>query len=78
MSWQYEWWVVNVTTEVGAFAIEFKGKSKAHIIKQINKAVADSNSEENAKRDVWHRQPKIICVDWDSLRMVRKGYQRLY
>ena len=69
-SFNYEWWTVEITDQVGTLTWEFKGKSKDSVIKQINKEIEES------KYDC--RRPEILNVNWDSLKLDRIGYQRLY
>lgn len=73
----YEWWTVDITDTAGRITWKFKGKNKDNVIRQINKAVSESHSKENAERDCWHRMPRIIEVHWDTLKLDRVGYQRL-
>ena len=73
----YEWWTIKITDQSGTNTWEFKGKSKDHVIRQIRKEYNDTNSAENAARDYWHRKPRILSIDWDSLTLDRIGYQRL-
>lgn len=73
----YEWWTVEITTTCGIYTWEFKGKSKEHVIKQIEKEVSYSKSEMNLAKDIWHRQPEILEVHWNTLVLDRIGYQRL-
>lgn len=75
---QYEWYTIKIKDQSGTLNYEFKGKSKESVIKQIKKMVEYTNSEENAKLDIWHRQPKILEVYWETLTLDRKGYQRKF
>ena len=75
-NFQYEWWTVTIRDESGVVTYLFKGRSKESVIKQINKEVAESKSEQNKNRDCWHRKPEIIEVKWDTMSLVKKGYQR--
>lgn len=75
---QYEWWTVEITDESGTNVWEFQGKSKESVIRQIEKEVRDSNSEENGKKSFWNRKPRILNVNWDSMKLDRKGYRRQY
>ena len=77
-SFHYEWWTVEITDQAGTLVWEFKGKSKESVIRQINKEVQDTNSEENQQRDMLHRRARILNVNWDSLKLDRTGYQRLF
>lgn len=76
-AFHYEYWTVQIKQPTGTYILEIKGKSKENVIKQINKEVAEANSEENQKRDYWHRKQKILEVYWDTLTLDRIGYQRL-
>ena len=76
-SFNYEWWTVEITDEAGTLTWEFKGKNREGVVRQVEKAVKDSNSEENQRKDVWHRKPRIIGVNWETLKLDRTGYQRL-
>lgn len=76
--YQYEWWDVVITDETGTMTWEFKGKDKEHVIVQINKAIKDTNSDENQARDIWHRRARILKVQWETLTLDRKGYQRRF
>lgn len=78
-NFQYEWWTVEIGyEEMNPIVVEIKGKSRQHVINQINKMVEYSRSEKNAKTDMWHRQPVVREVFWNTLALDRKGYQRLY
>ena len=74
----YEHWTVEITDEAGTTTWEFKGKDKDHVIKQIMKEVADSNSEQNLNRTMWQRKPMIKSVNWDSMLLDRTGYNRRF
>jgi len=76
-SFNYEWWTVRIRDTAGWLTWEFKGKSRDHVVRQIKKEIADTNSEDNANRPVWKRRAAIIEVDWESLTLDRIGYQRL-
>ena len=76
-SFNYEWWTVSIKDQSGTNTWEFKGKSKEHIVRRIEKEIADTNSEKNLAKDCWHRKPAIIEVYWDTLKLDRIGYQRL-
>lgn len=78
MSFQYQWWTVDVQYPHGRLATEFKGKSKDHVIKQIKKWVSDCNSEKSQSKPFWVRPSQVIEVFWDTLVLDRTGYQRLY
>lgn len=77
-SFQYEWWTVEIKYQSGTYVIEFKGKSKENVIKQIEKEVKESNSQKNLEKDFWHRKQRILEVYWDTLQLDRKGYQRKF
>lgn len=75
---RYEWWTVEIAVEDMDFDIwEFKGKSKDHIIKQIEKAIKDTNSEKNLNKN-WleGRRQRIREVRWETLKLDHIGYQR--
>lgn len=78
MSFQFQWWDVDIQYSSGKLTTEFKAKSRDHAIKQIQKMVKEYNSEENQKRPVWFRRPRVIEVYWDTLCLDRVGYQRLF
>lgn len=74
----YEWWTVEIAVEnMGFDTWEFKGKSKDHIIKQIEKAIKDTNSEKNLQKG-WleGRKQRIREVRWETLKLDHIGYQR--
>ena len=75
-SFQYQWWTVDILFDCGKLKAEYKGKSRDHVIKQIKKEIAFTNSEKNLSADCWHRQNRIIEVYWDTLTLDRVGYQR--
>lgn len=76
-SFQYEWWTVQMTVEGhGVMTAEYKGKSRDHVVRQIERDVAFTNSEKNLTADVWHRQNRILDVFWGTLELDRVGYQR--
>lgn len=77
-TFHYEWWTVDVTEPAGRVTLEFKARSKAHAIRQIEKEVAISNSNENASRPWWDRMNPILEVYWDTLTLDRTGYQRRF
>lgn len=63
-NFQYEWWVVDIRYRAGICSVEFKGKDRDSVIRQIKK--------EEASDDL------IVEVLWDTLQMDRKGYQRRF
>jgi len=75
--YHYEWWTVDIRDEAGTCTWEFKGRNRETIVRQINKEVADTNSDKNAARSVWERKPRILEVNWNTLKLDRVGYQRL-
>lgn len=77
-SFNYEWWTVEVKEPAGKIRMEFKGKSKESVVRQIKKYVKYTNSDENLFKDVWHRQARILEVYWDTLTLDRVGYQRRF
>ena len=75
-SFQYEWWTIQMTVEGhGVMTSEYKGKSREHVIKQIEKDVAFTNSERNLTAEWWKRQNRILDVFWNTLTLDRVGYQ---
>ena len=73
---QYEWWSVRLLHPTGWMTWEFKAKDRDHVVQNILREVKDSNSAKNAQRPFWERKARILSVDWDSLTLDRKGYQR--
>lgn len=76
-NFNYEWWTVDVKTPVGVITMEFKGKDRAHVVKQIEKEVRYSNSNENLTLHWTEQHNQILEVYWDTLTLDRVGYQRL-
>ena len=76
--YHYEWWDVVITDESGTMTWEFKAKDKEHVIARIKEAIRDTNSDVNQARDFWHRRPRILNVQWDTLTLDRVGYQRRF
>lgn len=77
-SFQYEWWTVRIQEPTGQYLMEFKGKNKETVIRQINKYVAETNSQKNLAKPWWERKSPIQEVFWDTLKLDHVGYQRLY
>ena len=76
-SFQYEWWTVQMTVEGhGVMTAEYKGKSREHVIKQIEKEIVFTNSEKNLSAPWWERQNRILDVFWNTLTLDRIGYKR--
>ncbi len=76
---QYEWWTVQMTVEGhGVMTAEYKGKSRDHVIKQIEKDVAFTNSDKNLTAGWQTRQSRIFDVFWNTLTLERTGYQRKF
>lgn len=77
-NFHYEWWTVQIAVEQGGFETwEFKGKSKDHVIKLIEKEIKKTNSEENLKKTWFEgRKQRIREVDWETLTLDHIGYQR--
>lgn len=73
----YEWWTVQIKELTGEITLEIKAKSREHAVRQIEKAVTESNSEENKSRPWFERKTPILAVYWDTLTLDRVGYQRL-
>lgn len=64
-TFEYEWWTVNIYFLTGGCKCEFKGKSRETVVRQINKYIKDNRDE-------------ILSVDWTSMELDRKGYQRRF
>lgn len=78
-SFQYEWWTVDVLYTTGLACTEFKGKSKEHIIRQIEKWAANRNRKFNdTSLPWWERGCGVKEIRWDTLKLDRVGYQRLF
>lgn len=75
---QYIYFLVDVAEPCGRITYEIKAKSEENAIKQINKMVSESNSAENLKLSWFERKAPILNVYWDTLRVDRVGYERLY
>lgn len=78
-SFEYEWWTVSIKFTTGTYICEFKGKDKEHIIKQIKREFAKSNSSENLAKS-WidpKKKNQMLEVYLDTLTFDRKGYKRL-
>jgi len=75
---QYEYWIIKVKETVGVINYEIKARSKDNAIKQIKKEIAFRQSEKNLTADIWHRQPQIIEIYWDTLTLDRTGRDRRY
>ena len=75
-SFNYEWYIVDIVYENGKYPTEFKAKTRETVVRQIDKYVKDSNSEEKQSLDIWHRPQKVLSVDWNTLRLDRTGHQR--
>lgn len=75
-SFQYEWWTVSVRLHTGTIVYIYKGKSKAHVIKQIKREVKTSNSPENLAKG-WRGKQPILEVIWDTLTFDHRGYNTL-
>jgi len=76
-NFNYEWWTVEMMLDAGRYTCEYKGKSKDHIIRQIEKDVKYTNSEKNLSKPCWERRNQIKEVFWDTLKLDRIGFQRL-
>lgn len=75
-SFQYEWWTVQMTVEGnGVMTAEYKGKSREHVVRQIEKEIAFTNSDKNLSAG-WKRQNRILDVFWNTLTLDRIGYKR--
>ena len=75
-SFHYEWWDVDVLETAGRMTLEVKAKTKEGAVKQIEKWVTYTRSEENAKKPWYKRANEIICVYWETLTLDRVGHQR--
>ena len=79
-NFEYEWYTISIRFCVGTFKCVYKGKSKEHVIKQIKKEFAYSNSKENLARS-WSdpkMKQQMLEIYWDTLTFDHKGYQRLF
>lgn len=77
-TFEYEWWTVKIKIPVGIHTWEFQGKSKAHVIKQIEKAIRQGEKDKANNVSDLNRAPEIIEVYWDTLTLDRKGYKRRF
>ena len=78
-SFQYEWWTVDIIYTTGKDCTEFKGKSKDHVIRQINNWVEKKNKKHNdPSLPWWERGDGVIEILWETLTLDRVGYQRLF
>lgn len=78
-NFQYEWWTVDIIYTTGKVTTEFKGKSREHIIHHIERYVIKRNKEFNdSSLPWWKRGEGVKEVLWDTLKLDRVGYQRLY
>lgn len=77
-SFEYEWWTVSIRFPAGVCVCEYKGKSKESVIRQINREIKQSNSKENLELPIWKQKQQILQVYWETLKLDRKGYQRLF
>ena len=76
MSFQYEWWTVDVLLGVGRMTAEFKARSKENAVRQIEREVKKSNSPENLAKPWYEQKQPIKEVYWETLKLDRVGYQR--
>ena len=76
--YHFEWWTVEILEATGKCTLEIKAKTKENAIRQINKVVQISNSKENLSKPIWQQKVKIREVYWDTLKIDRIGYQRLF
>ena len=77
--YNFEWWTVEIVYTTGKALTEFKGKSREHIIRQINAWVMKQNKKHNdTSLTWWERGEGIKEVLWDTLTLDHVGYQRLY
>ena len=77
-TFQFEWWTVKIKYSTGIYTVEYKGKNKESVLRQIEKDRKQSNSEENLQKPWLERMDQILDVDYDSLTLNRKGYQRRF
>jgi len=72
-NFEYEWWTVSIRFPHGVITCQYKGKSKEHIIKQINREIVCSNKPDNLARSFWDakRKDQILEVYWDTLKFSR-------
>lgn len=77
-NFQYEYYLIDIRYDIGKMTTEFKGKSKEHVIKQIQKEFNFTNSEKNLSQPCWKRQNQMKEIFWDTLRLDRTGYSRRF
>ena len=75
----FEWWLVDVLETSGKITWEIKCKSEEHAKKQIIARVKKQNKiADDTTAPVWKRSGKVIEVFWNTLKIDRIGYQRIY
>lgn len=67
-SFQYEWWNVDAILGKTKIIFEVKAKNKENAIKQFEKMNADCKKNFGQN---WQ-------ILWETMRLDRKGYQRLF
>lgn len=72
-NFQYEWWNVNLREATGLIILEVKAKNKDGAIKQIKRYAKKHDEEVQAVRPDFHTE-----IYWDTLKLDRTGYQRLF
>ncbi len=79
-NFHYEWYTIEIKEPAGWVVIEIKAKDKAGAVKQLERMREKSNSPENKARTPL--DPKWIApvleVKWETLKLDRIGYQRLF
>ena len=76
-SFQYEWWLVDVIINGTKMALEVKAKNKENAIKQIEK-MANLEKAKTFEEMITATQLTEGKIFWETLRLDRKGYQKLF
>lgn len=76
-SFQYEWWLVDVIINGTRMALEVKARNKENAIKQIEK-MANPEKAKDFFEEITAKQLTEGKIFWETLRLDRKGYQRLF
>ena len=77
-AFQYEYWTVKITYPTGTCTVEYKGKNRESVVRQIERDRKQSNSEENLQKPWLKRMDQILNVDYTTLKLDRIGYQRRF
>lgn len=77
---QYEWWTIEVKLSTGKITLGIKAKNRDNAIKQINKEIKDGEKAKENNLNIFDKKwkPQILEVYWETLKLDRTGYQRLY